>query len=591
MKTTHLQHHSGTGYLSAGRLRHLPAELRLPHPCSSFISFRACPVRKPDRVVRKLHAAQRPLDIYGEGAYCFYAVQSDSPLAPLLLWDGAHFLSVGEKISVIEETPLASYLDREYFANALKVVCRTPTSVTYEKVCRLPAESDDDLDAWTFGIPTGPGDATILNAVVKRILEIDIPEKEILLCGRPGDNFAYFDKVRIVGEDIAAPPVQICKKKNRLASEAAHSNLVILHDRVFMPRHFGDMVRRFGPRYPLMALHSLFFDNTLCMHPRRYSDNCMTMGEISQGLQGLHRHSGRSVEIATSTFPEIERTGFIFANAMRYSKDVSYPTGSLYICRKEVWSACPLDESLHWVEFEDVEHGVRASKAGIPNRINPYGITQSITSRPQLGQEALAESMRGRPVRFGPCMTSMLKKKPLIRMSAAVALARLREFEKKYSTNPDVTRVPTGLRSISARAWVALINDVVQRSAFRNDTESVQAFITDFEKLVLLDQMPSITREYWMNCFLLNPVHAKKAFITGSGEIRNMLRQRAFQTWFTNGAEDFFHHDILSLPGVVISAFRLYRCKHKIFYFESFKSAVKAIYNSTPFKSCLKVSK
>ncbi|MBN4177652.1 hypothetical protein ALP76_03116 [Pseudomonas savastanoi pv. glycinea] len=253
MKTTHLQHHPSLGYLAADSLRKLPVGLLLPHECSGFVSFRAHPFRKRERVIKNLHAALRPLSMYDSGSYCFYGVQSDSPLAPLLLWDGPHFLNVGEKITVIEDTEFECYLDREYFAGSLKVIERSATSVTYKKVARLAAESDDDLDGWSFCLPVGPGDATVLNAVVKRILEIDVPSKEILLCGTPGSNFAYFDKVRIVGQDITAPPVQICKKKNRLALEAGFSNLVILHDRVFLPRNFGEIVRRFGPRYPLMT--------------------------------------------------------------------------------------------------------------------------------------------------------------------------------------------------------------------------------------------------------------------------------------------------------------------------------------------------
>ncbi|MFH7572383.1 hypothetical protein VSS95_30265, partial [Pseudomonas syringae pv. tagetis] len=75
-------------------MRSLPLGLMLSHECSSLISFRAHPLRKPERVIRKLHAAQRPLCMYGAGGYCFYGVQSDSQIAPLLLWDGAHFLNV-----------------------------------------------------------------------------------------------------------------------------------------------------------------------------------------------------------------------------------------------------------------------------------------------------------------------------------------------------------------------------------------------------------------------------------------------------------------------------------------------------------------
>ncbi len=591
MKTTHLQHHPRLGYVTAGALRKLPADLNLPHECSNLVSFRRHASLKPDQVIKKLHAAIRPLDMYGDGSYCFYGVQSDSPLAPLLLWDAAHFLNVGEKLTVIEDAPLECYLDREYFSGALKAVTRSPTSVTYQKVSRLKAETDDDLDSWTFGIPVGPEDATVLNAVVKRILEIDIPNKEILLCGTPGSNFAYFDQVRIVGEDITAPPVQICKKKNRLAHEARYANLVILHDRVFLPKHFGEMVRRFGPRYPLMTLQSMFFDNRLGMHPRRYSDYGMALGEIARGLKGLHRESSEATTIAPSIFAEIERTGFCFASPMRYRKDVSYPTGSLYICRKEVWNANPLDEALYWVEFEDIEHGIRASKAGIPSRVNPLGITQSVTSRALLGVETSVESESGRLAHTGPFYLSLLKKKPLIKVSTETALTKLRQFAKKYASGSSVIAVPTGIKTIGPRPWVELINDVIQQSTFRNDIETVREFISDFEKMVLFDQLPNTRQEFLLRRFLLDPIQAKRTLITESCEIRNMLRQRAFDCWFAKDQSGFFHHDFLSLPGVLISAIRIYKNNGRIFYFESFGAAFKSIYNSTPFRSYTKVSR
>ncbi|RMO98215.1 hypothetical protein ALQ33_02736 [Pseudomonas syringae pv. philadelphi] len=584
MKTTLLQHHPQLGYVSTSSLRDLPAELPLAHECSSLISFRKHAVRQPDKVIKKLHAAQRPICMYGEGAYCFYGVQSDSPLAPLLLWDAAHFLNVGEKITVIEDTPVACYLDRDYFTASLTAVERSATSVTYEKRSKLAAEADDDLDSWSFCLPVGPGDATVLNAVVKRILEIDVARKEILLCGTPGDNFAYFNQVRIVGGDITAPPVQICKKKNRLAQEARYSNLVILHDRVFLPRHFGEIVRRFGSRYPLMTLQSLFFDNRISMHPRRYSDYGMAMGEIGHGLIGLHRTNRNAQAIAPSVFPEVDRTGFCFASPMRYNNDASYPTGSLYICRKDVWNACPLDESLNWVEYEDIEHALRASRAGIPNRINPFGITQSVTSRPLLGGKAAVESASGGLEVSGPSYLSLLGKKPLISVSAQDALNRLQRFGDKYLANTTAVKIPTGLDCIDVRAWIELIDHVAQQSTFKNDIGSVREFIADFEKLMLFDQLTETRQEFLIHRFLTDPVQAKQTLITQSSEIRNMLRQRSSGTWFVGSHDEYFHHRLLSLPGIVISAVRAYRNNGKIFYFESLWAAVKAIYNSTPFK-------
>lgn len=591
MKVTLLKHHKSLGYLSTRELSELPVDFQLPHECSNLVTFRSSRKAKPDEVIKNLHAAVRPISMFGGGSYYFFGIQSDSPLAPLLLWDAAHFLPVGQYLTVTEDTPVACYLDREYFRTGLAAVSRTATEVTYEKVAKLPAEGDDDLDSWTFGIPVGPEDATVLNALVKRILEIDIPNKEIILCGTPGQNFAYFDQVRIVGKDITAPPVQICKKKNRLAIEAKYNNLVILHDRVFLPKHFGEMVRRFGPRYPLMTLQSMFFDNCVSMHPRRYSDYAMAMGEVAQGLQGLHRTSGAAVSIAPSIFTEIERTAFCFASPMRFTKDMSYPTGSLYVCRKEVWNAYPLDEALFWVEFEDIEQGLRAGKAGVPSRVNPFGITQSITSRALLGVRSPVEMANGRLGYTSPNFFSLLHKKPLFKVSTATALNKLRAFANKYVANHERFSIPTGAKKMSARDWVELVNLVVQQSTFDNDIDSVMAFIADFEKLVLLDQLPNTQQEIIARQFLLDPAAAKQSLITSSSEIRNMLYQRPFQSWFYRNLGDYFHHDFLSLPGILISAARAYAGNGKVFYFESLWAAVKAIYNSTPFSSYTEKSK
>lgn len=591
MKITHLQHLPRLGYAQSNALRSLPAQVESEYPCERIVSFRKSSHRKPDDVVKGLHACVRPLHIYEGGSLCFYGVLGDSPLAPLLLWDAAHFLPVGQTITVVEDSARDFYLDREYFSSGLKVVSKTSKSVVFEKVAKLPAEADDDLDSWTFGIPVGPEDATVLNAVVKRILELDIPNKEVILCGRPGANFDYFDQVRIVGEDITAPPVQICKKKNRLAEEASYGNLVILHDRVFLPRHFGQMVRKFGPRYPLMTLQSMFFDNRLCLSPRRYSDYGMAMGVIGQGLKGLHRHTGQAVTIAPSVFAEIERTGFCFASPMRYHKDESYPTGSMYICRTEVWKAYPLDEALLWVEFEDIEQGIRASKAGVPSRVNPYGITQTITSRALLGVPSPVETSTGRLGKTGPAFLSLLPKKPLLKVSTETALAKLQQFATKYHPDAATAVVPTGLKRVNARTWVGLVNSVVQQAVFPYTEKAVREFIADFEKFVLLDQLPNSQQEALFTRFLEDPVEAKRTLVIHSGEVRNMLYQRPRQSWFYSSLREYFHCRAFALPGIVYSAMNVYMRNGSVFYFESLMGAIRGIYNSTPFSSYAKESK
>lgn len=142
-----------------------------------------------------------------------------------------------------------------------------------------------------------------------------------------------------------------------------------------------------------------------------------------------------------------------------------------------------------------------------------------------------------------------------------------------------------------ARDWVELVNLVVQQSTFENDIESVRKFIADYEKLVLLDQLPNTQQETLSLQFLVDPVAAKQTLITSSSEIRNMLYQRPYQSWFYQCLGDYFHHNWLSLPGIVISAVRAYAGNGKVFYFESLFAAVKAIYNSTPFSSYMEKSK
>jgi len=592
MQFTYLMHDKRLCYSQANRLRPLPENVQARYDCDRLVSFRCLPGRrKPDHTVKKLHAAMRPLGIYNGNSICFYGVQSDSPLAPLLLWDAVHFMEIGQKIALVEDTPMPSYLDREYFSRGLKRVHGEDNVAVYEKFATLPAEGDDDLDHWTFGIPVGPEDATVLNAVVKRILELDIPHKEILLCGRPGENFAYFDQVRIVGEDIPAPPVQICKKKNRLAEEAKYNNLVILHDRVFLPRHFGEMVRRFGPRYPLVSMQSLYFDNRLCMHPRRYSDFGIKFGELSHGLTGLHRHSGKASSIAPAMFSELEHVGFGFANPMRYHLDSSYVTGSMCISRKEVWNMFPQDEALLWIEFEDIEHSLRASEGGVPCRVNPHGISQTITSRPLLNGAVPVENINGKITQREPKYLSFFAKKPLFKISQEIAWRKLRKFSEKYISKPLDLLIPVGEREISPIAWISLLNLLVQQASFPNTSSAVKEFINDYEKMLIFDQIPYGTKEAILGSFQENHLGAKRDLIFRNAVLlQNMLYQRPLRSWFCMDIHDYFHSCAYSWPGILFSAAKLCIKNGDFFYFKSIFSAIRCIYNSTPFESYLRKS-
>ncbi len=124
------------------------------------------------------------------------------------------------------------------------------------------------------------------------------------------------------------------------------------------------------------------------------------------------------------------------------------------------------------MEYEGIEYALRASRAGIPNRINPFCIAQSVTSRALLSGKAPVESVNGCLAVSGPCYVSQLEKKPLLSLSAETALARLRRFADKYLTNPSAVVIPAGLDHTPVRAWIELIDNVVQQSTLKNDSET-----------------------------------------------------------------------------------------------------------------------
>ena len=220
---------------------------------SVIVSFRENAAYPPTMIKKNFHACQRILDLPETKNLVLIGLEIDSPLAPLIFWDLLHKLPVNAKIIVIDRTDRPAYLQRKYFSDSLQLLHQDDKHLVLQKTKPLLVENAAGLDRWSFGIPVGPEDATGLNAVVKRILELNIPEKEIILCGRPGANFKYWQQVRIVGEDIPAPPVRICAKKNALAQAARFENICILHDRVFLPKDFYEGIQRFGDFFPFLA--------------------------------------------------------------------------------------------------------------------------------------------------------------------------------------------------------------------------------------------------------------------------------------------------------------------------------------------------
>jgi hypothetical protein len=552
-------------------------------------TFRELKNAKPDRTIKQLNATSRFLD-FNTQSIVFYGIEGDSPLAPLILWDAAHALPVGGRIGMAGDFVETPFLARSYFAQALIGQAVDKDGIRwFTKAAPLPAQEDAGLDAWTFGIPVGPEDATLLNKTVERILELGVPTFEILLCGRPANNFKYFDKVRIVGEDIPAPPLRIGEKKNRLASEAAHPNLCIIHDRVFLPKNFHEAVTKFGDFFPLTTMQSLWFDDYNNFVPSRYSDTGVTFSLKTMPVAGLMRDNNVETPsiLSPSVFPLSERSGYYAANALKYS-EASYPTGSMYLCKRSVWNMFPQSLLLHWIEFEDLEHAYRAVAAGVPSKVNPFALTQTLMTRPLLNNSKIgvfAEQLRGAPaLRRSLNAVLPFKRKPALKVSQDAALVSMQRFVQKYSADTEQFHLPSQAVVDSTARFETIIR-ILQRVKVPVQQAALRQFVIDFEKMVMFDQLPYSMVDGICRDIVFNKMPPIDAMLINNPVLRRHLTLRPSKGMFFESLEDYFVKPSLKLRiGSLLSSLFLYRNRKELIYLKGgVLDYYKAILHTTPF--------
>lgn len=562
----------------------LPTEDFTEEDCTC-VTFR--PIHDKKSIVRMksgVHACNRKFQISTKNIIC-YGLETDSQLAPLIFWDIAHKIDIGSKITVAGESTVSYFMDRDYFTSGFqRSDCKN--GVTYTKIALLLAEESSGLDEWTFGIPTGPGDATMLNAVVKRILEFKCKEKEIILCGRPGENFKYWDNVKIVGEDIPAPPVQISRKKNRIAQEAKYDNLCVLHDRVFLPSDFMEAIQEEGDYYPLTTFQSLYFDDYNNLIPHRYSDYCVVLdSELGKGLGGVELsvtgEISRTTPFSNTLIKYFDKnTRFYLQNPCCYTPH-SYPTGSLYIMKKKVWLFEQMDDNLLWEDFEDVEWGCRLSTKGIPNCINPNTFSQSCNSRTAIiGAGVVYLEMDNKEKKWFPKTHYIsTKRKPFYKVTEKEAWSKLYQYRNKYC--PNFSLKPTELTFTHRKNIVfALLSE----TRFEMNPDSIRVFLKDAANLLFLGSMSKEFIEYEVNNFMQI---GNKAM----GDVALFFEFTACAVWrndkyfFMNSSLDFAVKSTAWLRICsYLTALRFIKNHHNFIYHpEKIKGYYNGILNSTPY--------
>lgn len=582
MNCIQLVHNKKLGLPPEKRLLEIPEQILKEASCDYFISFRNYPSCFSAAKIHSVDASKRFINTYKGNIICYY-LETDSPIAPLIFWDLAHTLNIGDSL-IVYDLNQGFYLERDYYRDSFKIDSKGKHCKVFTKINLLAAEKNTGLDDWTFGIPTGPGDATLLNAVVKRILEFPCKEKEIILCGRPGSNFHFWDQVRIVGEDIPAPPVQIARKKNCIAEHARYNNLCILHDRVFLPANFMEAIERFGDIYPVTTLQSIYFDDKNNMIPFRYSDYGQIIREpLAGSYAAVHTDNGNAFSAFQQLlFPALEKGSRFFCGNPLFYTSTTYATGSLYIVKKNVWNSYPMDPRLYWEEFEDVEWGIRISSTGIPSRINPYSITQSLSMRPLLLYEnsVCYLSCNQTQRRWHPLSSSLpLKRKPLFKVKQLEAWDKIMHFKEKYCPG-----IIVNVEELTGLSRMNLIVRLIAQSEFELNYENIKEYLGDVERLLFLSSIAYESKEYLYHALMQRGSIAKYDLMYHA-EIYNQYLDRPKKGLFPVSISEFFViKSITNQIGSVLSALKLARQNGKAFYHpDGFNGFLKAIKYSTPY--------
>jgi len=515
-----------------------------------------------------------------ESDIAIVGMRSNSPFYANIIWDLAHQLHVGNKLYVIENNPCDSILDTDYYRDAFQLIEHSNAYRVYEKVAKLRIEKNRGLSSWTFGIPVGPEEPTIINYCVSRILGLGIDDLEIILCGRPHKDFKYFDKVKIVGEDIPAPPLHITRKKNEIVKNATKDNLCILHDRVLLPSDFLKAMGKFGDMFPLVAFQSIYFSDYCNLIPRRYSDFNVLIRNFSD------YQPDDTIEKSKLKY-EFCKHGCAYQHVLQADFGRQYLTGSLYICKRELWSFCPQDEEYYWDEYEDVEFGLRASRKGIPSIINPFAFTQSINARSPIhffgNLPVKTIDGKHKAVRSSTEIIPFLQRKPILRVTEEMARNKMIHFAIKYGVDEGVIRKITSLK-LNGNSRYRMIFDVVMKSRI-NNWQSVE-YVNDYFNMLMHESVPDNEKSKIIRSFKTEPdLYKKKMILLNHPFVLNQLSNGFTQKVFLKRNEDIFTnksyiHTITSF----LTAFSLKYFSRGLYFKLPVSEIAKMIIDTTPFR-------
>lgn len=201
---------------------------------------------------------------------------------------------------------------------------------------------------WSFGIVSNGKNDSQVDKIIKSILNLKIPEFEILICGDYKSK--YLKKIKLIKLNKFDDKGWITKKKNILVKNFKFENCCIVHDRIIFDKNWYKGMVKWGNNFEHLGCSQIFNNNRTndWLINERYSD-----------------------------------IYFGFASLLDY-KDWSnnaFLGGQLHIFKKSLFIKRGWNNFLFWNEAEDYEISKFYNSQGYVLRLNPYSLVNSLSSR------------------------------------------------------------------------------------------------------------------------------------------------------------------------------------------------------------------
>jgi hypothetical protein len=354
-----------------------------------------------------------------------------SRFAPLLFWEIFHLLKLGGSWLDLDAPELCrgtellarDFLERDYYQFSLQGQTLSDGPLRgqrWQKTRPALISGERDDQGWTFGILTA-GQSANAQQMIRTILDLPGPEREIIICGPAQENLPDDPRIRTI--DLEQPEARgwITRKKNLIVDAARYSNLCLMHDRFVFPEDFFGVMGNYGNDFAFVTFPEPYYPHQNRSCSIRYPDYQVLL-QKEQLQEAIDTRIFQQDNVYHPRYDDFYETAFC--------------CGGVYVAKKNLWNLVRQDESLYHAECEDILFGLRCQQKGIPHRVIVDTCFESIVPHPLLLTAMHTVNANGEKIRGCSIISAVQKQvsaqaptdcNPLFRQSRADYYTRVAE--------------------------------------------------------------------------------------------------------------------------------------------------------------------